>query len=76
MFVALEMYKSFDWLFQIRGLLTVVKLLLVLLVPLFWAHRIWILLTILVIGSISSHMPGRFRYYSIRSGTLGIESKG
>ena len=75
-FMLLEIYKSLDWLFQVRGLITIVKVLLLLGVPLFWEQRIWILLAVLAIGSVSSHMPGRFRYYSLLTGSKGPETKG
>lgn len=64
-FVAVELYGSFVWLVQGRGLLTMAKLVLLALLPVFWEQRVWILLSALVIGSIGSHMPGRFRYYSL-----------
>jgi len=31
----------------------------------FWEQRVWLLMLVLVIGSVGSHMPGRFRYYSL-----------
>jgi len=43
----------------------VLKCLLLCFVPLFWAHRVWLLLAVVVIGSVGSHMPGRFRYFSV-----------
>jgi hypothetical protein len=76
LFVLLEMYGTLDWLFQARGLITLAKMFLLLLIPLFWEQRIWILMTVLAIGSISSHMPGRFRYYSILSRDHGEFKKG
>ena len=75
-FMLMEMYKSLDWLFQVRGIITILKILLLLGVPLFWEFRVLILLAVVVIGSISSHMPGRFRYYSMLTGSLGAERKG
>ena len=53
------------WLHQGRGLMTMAKLVLICLVPLFWDYRLPILLLVVVISSVGSHMPGRFRYYSI-----------
>ena len=53
-FMLLELYGSMHWLFDVRGLLTVVKLALVILVPMFWSQRIRILLSIIVIGSVAS----------------------
>jgi hypothetical protein len=53
------------WLHQGRGLMTLAKLALICLVPLFWEYRLPILLLVVVIASVGSHMPGRFRYYSL-----------
>jgi len=52
------------WLHQGRGLATLLKVALLLVVPLAWDQRLPILLAVVVIASIGSHMPGRFRYYS------------
>ena len=74
--VILELCGTFDWLFQIRGLVTFAKILLVLLVPVFWEQRIWILMVVLIIASISSHMPGSARYYSILKREKGELKRG
>ena len=72
---ALEAGPSLVWFHQGRGLMTIAKLLLVAAVPLFWPYRLGILLIVVILGSVGSHMPARFRYYSvirrevIRSGT-------
>jgi hypothetical protein len=55
----------FRWLAQGRGLLVVVKLVLLLLIPLAWSLRLPILLAVIVLASVGSHMPARFRYYSV-----------
>jgi hypothetical protein len=34
-------------------------------VPLAWDYRLPILLAVIVIGSVGSHMPGRYRHYSV-----------
>jgi hypothetical protein len=54
------------WFHQGRGLMTMAKLLLICVVPFAWDHRLPILLAAVVIASVGSHMPARFRYYSIR----------
>jgi hypothetical protein len=66
--VGVELYSSCKWLYQGKGVLVLVKLLLLGLVPWFWEQRAWLLLVILVIGSVGSHMPGRYRYYSFLHG--------
>jgi hypothetical protein len=56
---------GFHWLFQGRGLTVVAKLVLLLTIPFAWSHRLPILLAVIVLASVGSHMPGRFRYYSV-----------
>ncbi len=76
-FVALELYGSFVWLQELRGWLTLLKVLLLCLVPCWWPHRVGLLLIVLVIGSVCSHMPGRFRYYSMfQRRVVGEERRG
>jgi len=58
------------WLAQGRGLMVVVKLVLLLLMPLAWSLRLPILLAVIVLASVGSHMPARFRYYSIVDGKV------
>jgi len=53
------------WLHQGRGVLTLAKLALLCAVLLAWDHRLPILLGVIVLGSVGSHMSGRFRYYSV-----------
>ena len=62
--IGIELYSSCKWLYQGKGVLVLLKLLLVAAVAVFWEQRVWLLLAVLVIGSVGSHMPGRFRYYS------------
>jgi hypothetical protein len=60
----LEAYPSARWVYQGRGVLVLLKLALLALIPFFWPFRLPILLVIVVIASVGSHMPARFRYYS------------
>ena len=76
LFMLLELHGSFDWLFQVRGLITIAKIVLVLLIPTFWDHRMWLLLPAVAIASLSSHMSSGFRYYSILSRKEGEHKKG
>jgi hypothetical protein len=62
---ALEAGPRLVWFHQGRGLMTMAKLLLVACVPVFWAYRLPILLVVVALGSVGSHMPARFRYYSV-----------
>jgi hypothetical protein len=63
--VFLEAYPSCRWFYQGRGLLVLLKLLLLCLIPWLWDYRLVILLVVVVIASVGSHMPARFRYYSV-----------
>lgn len=56
---------TFRWLFQGRGLMVVAKLALLLVMPFAWSARLPILLVVIVLASVGSHMPARFRYYSV-----------
>ncbi len=66
--MALELYRSPVWPFQVRGLATFCKVLLTLSVGVWWDARLWLLSTAVIIGGVVSHMPGRYRYYSILHG--------
>jgi hypothetical protein len=63
--VALEAWPATRWLHQGRGLMVLVKLVLLCLIPFAWPHRVPILVAIAVVASVGSHMPARFRYYSL-----------
>jgi len=63
--MALELISTCAWLFLGKGLMVLAKLLLLLMIPLFWEHRVALLLTTVVVASVGSHMPARFRHYSL-----------
>ena len=63
--VASEAGPRLLWLHQGRGLMTLAKMVLIGSVAFFWDYRLPILLVVVVIGSVGSHMPARFRYYSV-----------
>ena len=63
--IAVEAGPRLLWFHQGRGLTTLTKLALICIVPLAWDHRLPILLAVVVIASVGSHMPARFRYYSV-----------
>jgi hypothetical protein len=62
---AIEAYPSLRWLHEGRGALVLAKVALLLVVALLWEHRVYLLAAVVVIGSVGSHMPARFRYYSV-----------
>jgi len=66
--VALEAGPSTVWLHQGRGLMTLAKLALLGTVPFLWqcwGCRLAVLLGVVALGSVGSHAPARFRYYSV-----------
>jgi hypothetical protein len=63
--VAVEAGPRLLWFHQGRGLMTLTKLALVCIVPLAWDYRLPIMLVVVAIASVGSHMPARFRYYSV-----------
>jgi hypothetical protein len=64
-FLALELWSAPVWLVQIRGVATFVKLALIASVAVLWDWRIFLLTLVMVIGVVNSHMPSRYRYYSL-----------
>ena len=65
---ALEMYRTPVWPMQVRGVATFVKVLLVAAVGVWWDAGVYLLTAVIVIGGVVSHMPGRYRYYSLFHG--------
>jgi hypothetical protein len=64
--IALEIHAvGLCWLVLGKGIMVLVKLGLLLLIPLFWDARVALLLLILGIASVGSHMPARYRHYSL-----------
>ena len=63
--IVIEAYPSCRWFYQGRGVAVLFKLVLLGIVPLLWDYRVAILSAVLVLASVGSHMPGRFRYYSL-----------
>ncbi|MBI86162.1 MAG: hypothetical protein CMJ81_23445 [Planctomycetaceae bacterium] len=63
--VVIEAYPSCRWFYQGRGVFVLCKLLLLTTIPLLWKYRVLILSAVIIIASVGSHMPGRFRYYSL-----------
>jgi hypothetical protein len=64
--IALEVYAvGLYWLVLGKGIMVLLKLALLLLIPFFWEARVPLLLLVVVIASVGSHMPARYRHYSI-----------
>ncbi len=75
--MAFEMFRTPEFALQARGLATLLKIGLLAGAALSEPLRLLLLTAAAVIGAVSSHMPGRYRYYSIFHGrVLGSEEKG
>lgn len=75
--IALEIYRTPVWLGQVRGVATLLKIGLVVGVAVYWDLRLWLLTAAAVIGAVVSHMPGRYRYYSLIHGrSIGAQERG
>ena len=60
--MALGIYPTCLWLFEGRGLMILLKLLMLAAIPLFWQYRVPLLMAIVAVASVESHMPSRFRH--------------
>ena len=63
--MVIEAFATLDWLMQVGGLFVLLKLLLLLFIPFAWDARVPILYTVVAIAGIGSHMPGKYRHYSV-----------
>ena len=61
----LELYTSFDWLTQIGGLAVVLKVAVLCVIPIAWSARVPLLFVVVALAGIGSHMPGKYRHYSL-----------
>jgi len=62
---AVEAGPRLLWFHQGSGVFTLAKVALLCLVPFAGDYRLSILLAVIVVGSVGSHMPGRYRHYSV-----------
>ena len=77
LFLSLEVYRAPVWLVQVRGIATLAKVVIALGVLVAWELRVPILTFVVAVGVLTSHMPGRWRYYSvIHRGAVGPREKG
>jgi len=75
--VCFEAWQSRIWLVQVRGVATFVKLGLLAATGLTPGWTVALLTLAMLIGSISSHMPARWRYHSVLHGRVaGPTEKG
>jgi len=68
--VCFEAWQSRIWLVQLRGVATILKFGLLAAIGFAPDLKMALLTLALVIGSISSHMPGRWRYHSVLHGRV------
>ena len=64
----LELYTSFDWLTQIGGLAVVLKVAVLCVIPFAWSARVPLLFVVVLVAGVGSHMPGKYRHYSLLYG--------
>jgi hypothetical protein len=60
-----EVYPNWRSVFEVRSLVIASKLLLLCLIPLLWKYRVLVLFMVLAMASAGSHMPRRYRHYSV-----------
>jgi hypothetical protein len=60
--MALELASTCAWLFMGKGVAVLLKLLVLLMVPVFWEYRVPLLLLTVAMASVGSHMPSQFRH--------------
>jgi hypothetical protein len=68
--VLLELYTSCRWIYLGKGAMVILKIVLLIAAGVWWDQRVVFLLLVVLIGSVSSHMPARFRYYSFIHGRV------
>jgi len=66
--ILLELYSSCRWIYLGKGVMVSLKIALVIAASVWWEQRVMLLLLVVLIGSVGSHMPARFRYYSLVHG--------
>ncbi len=69
----LELYSSCRWIYLGKGVMVSLKIALLIAAGLWWEQRVMFLLLVVLVGSVGSHMPARFRYYSLLHGRVIAE---
>ena len=60
--LATDIHASLAVIFEVRGIVILIKTILLFLATIFWENRVLFLILALVIGAVSSHMPKRYRH--------------
>jgi hypothetical protein len=68
MLAIIEAIPRRNWFREGSGLLSMAKVLVLCLVPLFWNYRIPLLAAVIVVGSVGSHVPHGLRHYRVFGG--------
>jgi hypothetical protein len=68
--IALEVYRSCDWAYQGMGVLVIVKTLMTAAAGVWWEQRVPVLVLVGILGSVGSHMPSRYRHFSLLHGRV------
>jgi hypothetical protein len=68
--ILLELYRSCRWIYLGKGVLVLLKLALLVAAAIWWEHRVALLLLVVVVATVGSHMPSRFRYFSVIHGRV------
>ncbi|OGB93642.1 MAG: hypothetical protein A3H39_15720 [candidate division NC10 bacterium RIFCSPLOWO2_02_FULL_66_22] len=68
--VFLELYSSCRWIYLGKGVIVCLKIALLIAAGIWWEQRVVFLLLVVLVGSVGSHMPARFRYYSFIHGRV------
>lgn len=69
-FSMVELFTSFVWLLQLKGWAVMLKMLLLVGVMVDPSRAMAYLISAVIIGGISSHMQGKYRYYSVIHGEI------
>ena len=70
LFALLDLYNTTVWIFQIKGWVVMAKIFLMAAAGQTEAWSLWLLGSAVILGGVSSHMPGNLRYYSILHGRV------
>ena len=68
--ILLELYRSCDWVYQGMGALVIVKTVITAMAGVWWEQRVAMLFLVVVLGSVGSHMPSRYRHFSFVHGRV------
>jgi len=71
--VLLELYASCRWVYLGKGVMVYVKLALLMAAGVWWEQRVIFLLLAVLVASVGSHMPARFRHYSFLHGRAIVD---